>query len=124
MEAHHESKEAMCKWSDQEGRKKTTIIFAYVMNEVIPPWFFKWPNSSSRTQPLTEISTRNLPGGKGRPSSEVDNLTANYETTAYKMSEPRRLTTLWASAACYKDSFAFLYGSNPRISMSYVEAQT
>jgi hypothetical protein len=33
--------------------------------------FFNWPNSSSRTmtlrlsQPLTEMSTRNLPGGKG-----------------------------------------------------------
>jgi hypothetical protein len=33
---------------------------------------FNWPNPSSRimalgwTQPLTEMSTRNLPGGKGR----------------------------------------------------------
>jgi hypothetical protein len=33
--------------------------------------FFNWPNPSSRTmtlksaQPLTEMSTRNLPGGKG-----------------------------------------------------------
>jgi hypothetical protein len=36
--------------------------------------FFNWPNPSSRTmalvstQPLTEISTRNLPEGKGRPA--------------------------------------------------------
>jgi hypothetical protein len=36
--------------------------------------FFNWPNPSSRTmslgstQPLTEMSTRNLPGGKGRPA--------------------------------------------------------
>jgi hypothetical protein len=36
--------------------------------------FFDLPNPSSRsmalgsTQPLTEISTRNLPGGKGRPA--------------------------------------------------------
>jgi hypothetical protein len=35
--------------------------------------FFNLPNSSSRTmtlgstQPLTEMNTRNLPGGKGRP---------------------------------------------------------
>jgi hypothetical protein len=28
------------------------------------------------TQPLTEMSTRNLPGGKGRPARKVDNLTA------------------------------------------------
>jgi hypothetical protein len=28
------------------------------------------------TQPLTEMSTRNLPGGKGRPVHEADNLTA------------------------------------------------
>jgi hypothetical protein len=26
-------------------------------------------------QPLTEIGTRNLPGGKGRPAREADNLT-------------------------------------------------
>jgi hypothetical protein len=36
--------------------------------------FFSLPNPSSRTmaleltQPLTEVSTRNLPGGKGRPA--------------------------------------------------------
>jgi hypothetical protein len=27
------------------------------------------------TQPLTEMSTRNLPGGKGRPARGADNLT-------------------------------------------------
>jgi hypothetical protein len=43
--------------------------------------FFNWPNPSSRTmalgstQPLTEMSTRNLPGGKGRPGLGADNLT-------------------------------------------------
>jgi hypothetical protein len=53
--------------------------------------FFNWPNHSSRTvalgstQHLTEMYTRNLPG---------DN-----------MWEPRRLTTLWASTACYRDTF-------------------
>jgi hypothetical protein len=26
------------------------------------------------TQPLTEMSTRNLPGGKGRPASKADKL--------------------------------------------------
>jgi hypothetical protein len=47
--------------------------------------FFNWPNTSSRTmalestQPLTEMSTRNLPGGKGRPARGADNLTAICE---------------------------------------------
>jgi hypothetical protein len=49
--------------------------------------FFNWPNPSSRimalgsTQPLTEMSTRNLPGGKGRQARKADNLTAICETT-------------------------------------------
>jgi hypothetical protein len=47
--------------------------------------FFNRPNPSSRTmalestQPLTEMSTRNLPGGKGRPARKGDNLTAICE---------------------------------------------
>jgi hypothetical protein len=31
------------------------------------------------TQPLTEMSTRNLPGDKGQPVSKADNLTAMCE---------------------------------------------
>jgi hypothetical protein len=62
------------------------------------------------TQPLTEMNTRNLPGGKGRPARKADNLKAVCEPIFYKMSEPRRLTTLWASTACYRDSFTF-YGT-------------
>jgi hypothetical protein len=31
------------------------------------------------TQPLTEMSTRNLPGGKERPARKSDNLTAICE---------------------------------------------
>jgi hypothetical protein len=31
------------------------------------------------TQPLTEMSTRNFPGGKGRPARKADNLTALRE---------------------------------------------
>jgi hypothetical protein len=51
------------------------------------------------TEPLTEMSTRNLPRVKKRPAPRADNLTANCE--------PRRLTTLWAFTACYTDSFTF-----------------
>jgi hypothetical protein len=31
------------------------------------------------TQPLTEMSTKNLPGGKGRPAPKADKLTAICE---------------------------------------------
>jgi hypothetical protein len=31
------------------------------------------------TQPLTEMSTRNILGGKGRPARKADNLAAIYE---------------------------------------------
>jgi hypothetical protein len=31
------------------------------------------------TQPLTEMSTRNLPGAEGRPARKDDNLTAIFE---------------------------------------------
>jgi hypothetical protein len=35
------------------------------------------------TQPLTEMSTMNLPGGKGRPVRKADNLTAICEPIVY-----------------------------------------
>jgi hypothetical protein len=56
------------------------------------------------TKPLTEISTRNLLGGKGRPARKADSLTAICEPIVKKMWERRRVTTLWASTACYMDS--------------------
>jgi hypothetical protein len=59
------------------------------------------------TQPLREMSTRNVPGGKGRPARKADNLTAIYEPIVYITWEPRRLTTLWAFTACFRDSFTF-----------------
>jgi hypothetical protein len=59
------------------------------------------------TQPLTEKSTRNLPGGKGRPACEADNLTAICEPIGYKMWEPQHLTALWTFTAYYSDSFTF-----------------
>jgi hypothetical protein len=46
---------------------------------------FNWPNPYSRTMALgstqfvTEMSTRNLTGGKGRPARKADNITAISE---------------------------------------------
>jgi hypothetical protein len=36
----------------------------------------------------------------------ADNFTAIFESIVKKMWEPRRLTILWASAACYRHRFA------------------
>jgi hypothetical protein len=54
-----------------------------ISDEVIG--FFNRPNPSSSTmalgltQPLTEMSIRDLPGGKGRPAHRADKLTAICE---------------------------------------------
>jgi hypothetical protein len=67
------------------------------------------------TQPLTEMSTRNIIGGKGRPALRAD-LTAIYEPIVQKMWGPRPLTTLWASTASYRDTFTYFtyfYHLNP-----------
>jgi hypothetical protein len=58
------------------------------------------------------MSTRDLPGGKGGPARKADNLTTICEPIVQKMWEPRRLTTLWAFTACYRDSFAFCFYLN------------
>jgi hypothetical protein len=85
-------------------------VVGSIPDEVIG--FFNWPNPSSRTmaigstQPLTKMSTRNLPEGKGWPVPKANNLTAICEPIVQKMWESRRLTSLCASTACYRDSFA------------------
>jgi hypothetical protein len=60
------------------------------------------------TQPLTEMSTRNIPGSKGRPAHRAENLTAIcehcLETVEASMSH-----NLMASTTCYRDSFTFLH---------------
>jgi hypothetical protein len=62
--------------------------------------FFNLSNPSIRTmtlgstQTLTEMSTRNLPGSKGRPARKADNLTAICEPIFEKMWDPQRLTNL------------------------------
>jgi hypothetical protein len=41
---------------------------------------FKVTVDLGSTQPLTEMSTRNFPGGKGRPVHKTDNITAICES--------------------------------------------
>jgi hypothetical protein len=60
------------------------------------------------TQALTEMSTRNLPEGKGWPVHETDNLTTIHEPVVWIMWYPQHPTTLWTSMAFYRDSFTFL----------------
>jgi hypothetical protein len=51
---------------------------------------FNLPNSSSRimalgsTQPLTEMSTRNFPGGKGRPARKAAALSPSVSRLSRK----------------------------------------
>jgi hypothetical protein len=58
---------------------------SFAFTNIMSSDFFSLPNPSSRTmalrstQPLTEMSTRNLPGGKGRPERKADNFTAICE---------------------------------------------
>jgi hypothetical protein len=76
--------------------------------------FFNLPVPSSHawglgfTQPLTDMSTRSrkimFVGSRVWPVQKADNLTTICELNVYKMWEPQRLRTLWASMACYRDS--------------------
>jgi hypothetical protein len=74
---------------------------------------FNWPNPSSRTmalgstQPLIQMSTRNLPGVKGGRRVGLSTSPSFVSRLSGNMWEPRRLTTLWAFTACYRDSFTF-----------------
>jgi hypothetical protein len=84
-----------------------------IVDEVIG--FFNRPNCSSRTmalrstQPLIEMITRKLPGGlKNGGRVRLTTLPPSMSRLFRKMWKPRCLTTLWASTACYTDSFTFL----------------
>jgi hypothetical protein len=57
-------------------------------------------------QSLTEMNTRNFPGDKVWLAHKADNLTVSQ--LSRKCGEAQHLTNLWASMACYRDSFTFL----------------
>jgi hypothetical protein len=58
------------------------------------------------TQPLTEMSNRNIPGGKGRPARKAYNLTA--------ICEPQHLNPMGLHGLLQGYLYLFtLLGSNP-----------
>jgi hypothetical protein len=91
------------------GRK----VAEFVSRKVVG--FVNLRNPSSRnmglgsTQPLTEMSTRNLPGDEERPVLKAHDLTAICESIVQKLWYPRHLITMWFSMACYVDIFTFSY---------------
>jgi hypothetical protein len=77
--------------------------------------FLNLPNPSSRTMalgstlPLTEMSTRNIPGGKKRPARRPDNLAAICEANVKKMWEPQPPATLRASTGYTVITLPYVY---------------
>jgi hypothetical protein len=61
------------------------------------------------------MSARNFPAVKGRPERKADNITAVCEPTVKKLYESRRLTSLWASTASYRDSFTSFSNRNRNV---------
>jgi hypothetical protein len=84
-------------------------------------FFFNWPNPSSRTmvlgstQPLTEMSTRDLPGGKGKPAHKADNLTAICEPIAYRKCGSLDISQLTRLFICGSFNNAISNSSRPLI---------
>jgi hypothetical protein len=66
------------------------------------------------TQPLRDMSTNNIPGGKWWSARKADNFTAICEQIVQKMCEPQHLTILWASTACNSFVMPIDQYENPR----------
>jgi hypothetical protein len=58
------------------GLQLLVVMFYRSSDIILPATLFR---AFGSTQPLTEMITRNLPGSKGQPAREADNLTENCE---------------------------------------------
>jgi hypothetical protein len=95
----------------QAGRSKVRFPIG------VTGFVFGSPNITSismamrSTQSLTNEYKESSWGGGGEawPARKADNQTAICGPVASKMWECGRLTTSWATTACQKDSFAFIF---------------
>jgi hypothetical protein len=91
----------------QALRSRVRVPMRWIFSQLTNP--YSCTTAVGSTQPLREMSNRNLPAGKREAgawgSQPYRHLWADC---LKKICEPRRLTTLWASTACYSDSFTFL----------------
>jgi hypothetical protein len=86
-------------WSFMPAYKDLTGAVPDEMDFSNLPSHYNGTIALGSTQPLTEMSTRNLPGGKMRPARRADKLAAIW-AEHLKMWEPKTLATLRASTAC------------------------
>jgi hypothetical protein len=96
--------EALCYKAGRSRIRFRLSSFHFTVHLNLPAALWPW----SGLKLLTEISTKNLPGGKLRPARKTDNLTDICGPIVWKMWEPRRLTTLWASTAGYRNNLPFI----------------
>jgi hypothetical protein len=97
-------------WKKQYAASRE--VASFIPSEVIG--FFSWPNSFSRsmalgsTQPLTEMSTRDLLGVKCGRSIRLTTSLLFVSQLSWKCVS-LYVSLLWASAPCYRDNFTFYH---------------
>jgi hypothetical protein len=60
------------------------------------------------SQPLTEMTARNIPGGKVRLARKAGDFRAKLRGDCLKNVGVSTLTNPWASKACYRESLTFI----------------
>jgi hypothetical protein len=69
-------------WQCQAGRSRVRVPMRWIFSIYLI--LSSCTMALGSTQPLTEMSTRNIPGGEGQPACKTDNLTAICEPIVYK----------------------------------------